>query len=152
MNSKEIWCECRDANVVGSSPILGILMMGSIGSSKTSVLTRTTRRNIPEDSMFACSSSCFLSSYHCISIKFSSRNGTGRLCILSVSCVDDTKRLPAILTLVARCHLLNSYSAKSGHDCTIVKYDTDWIWKEIGLCCFYAWIWLEELSTFQKRQ
>jgi hypothetical protein len=37
------------ANVVPSSPILVSLMIGAILSSDTSVLTRATRRNIPED-------------------------------------------------------------------------------------------------------
>jgi hypothetical protein len=39
------------ANVVPSSPILVTLMMEAICSSETSVLTRTTRRNIPEPSI-----------------------------------------------------------------------------------------------------
>jgi hypothetical protein len=39
------------ANVVPSSPILVTLMMEAIRSSKTSVLTRATWRNIPEDSI-----------------------------------------------------------------------------------------------------
>jgi hypothetical protein len=37
------------ANVVPSSPILLTFMIGAIRSSETSVLTRATRRNIPED-------------------------------------------------------------------------------------------------------
>jgi hypothetical protein len=53
------------ANVFPSPPILVTLMMDALSSSETSVLTRVTRRNNPEDSIRHSHSREDLKSYMC---------------------------------------------------------------------------------------
>jgi hypothetical protein len=59
------------ANVVSSSSILFMLIMEAMRSSKRSVLTRATRRNIPEDDIFYSHCSETLISYILLGISIS---------------------------------------------------------------------------------